>query len=178
MIVAGLNTTAIGAVSNYTVADAGNKNWPAGEITRQIETVRAQTGASGEIHYHLRSIAENPALAAAVEAQYAPPALVPVSPWIAAPPPQKPKLAVDAGEKSAHARWENSAGQPPRWWLLQSRTNGVWSAQIFSASRTEGYLDNGIPEAISVRAVDRLGNLSEPAIWISKKKSAPVPARE
>jgi len=152
-------------------AAAGEK-FPADEILRQIQVIRAQTGTSGEIHYHLRSVAENPALAAAVQSLYASPALVPAAPWIAATPPLKPKFTVDVGNNSAHVRWENSNVEPPRWWLLQSRTNGIWATQIFPAGRTDGYLDNGIPDAISIRAVDRLGNLSEPAVWTLKKYSS------
>ncbi len=114
---------------------------------------------------------DNPALDAAVQAIYAQPALVPASPWIAATPPLKPRLTVDTGESSAHVRWENSNGEPPRWWLLQSRANGIWTTHIFPAGLTDCYLDNGIPDAICVRAVDRLGNLSEPAVWTPKKFS-------
>jgi uncharacterized lipoprotein YddW (UPF0748 family) len=142
--------------------------FPAGEIPRQIQITR-QRGDAGTVHYHLRSILENPALAADVQAQYAQSALVPVSSWIAAPVPMKPKLTVDTGESSAHIRWESLTGEPPRWWLLQFRTNGNWTTQIFSAIRTDAYLDNGIPDAICIRAVDRLGNLSEPAVWKSQK---------
>ena len=139
----------------------------AAEIPHQIQIIR-QRDDPGEVHYHLRSILENPALAAAVQSQYAQPALVPVSPWIAAPPLLKPRLTVDSGESSAHVRWENSNIEPPRWWLLQSRANGIWTTQIFPAEPNRiVILDNGIPDAICLRAVDRLGNLSEPAVWTS-----------
>jgi uncharacterized lipoprotein YddW (UPF0748 family) len=141
-----------------------------GEIPRQVQITR-QWSDPGAVHYHLRSVLDNPALAAAVRAEYAAPALVPVSPWIATPPPLKPRLMVDTGESSAHVRWGNLTGEPPRWWLLQSRKNGIWTTQIFPASQTDCYLDKGIPDAICVRAVDRLGNLSEPAVWTPRKFS-------
>jgi uncharacterized lipoprotein YddW (UPF0748 family) len=141
--------------------------FPVTEIPHQIQITR-QRSDPGTVHYHLRSILDNPALDAAVQAQYAQPALVPVSPWLAEPPPLKPKLTVDTGQSSAHIRWENP-GEMPRWWLLQCRANGIWTMQIFPASQMDCYLDNGIPGAICVRAVDRLGNLSEPAVWKSQK---------
>ena len=146
---------------------------PANEIARQIQTVRTQAGNGGTIHYHLRSLMENAARNAAVRAQYAPPALVPATPWIAVPPPLKPKLTVAAGNHSAKVRWESAGGEPPRNWLLQSRTNGVWTTQILPARRTDCYLDGTSPDAISLRAVDRLGNLSEPAVWMPKTYSLP-----
>ena len=156
---------------------AVGKTFSTDEIARQIQAVRTQTSNGGEIHYHLRSVMENPALAAAVRAQYASPALVPASPWIAASSPVKPKLTVDTGNNSAHVRWENAGGDAPRWWLCQSRTNGVWTTQIFPASRTDCYLDGGSPDAISLRAVDRLGNLSEAIVWTPRKFSPPDTAR-
>jgi hypothetical protein len=58
-------------------------------------------------------------------------------------------------------------------WLLQARAIGNWTPQIFPGGRTDAYLDGVSPDAISLRAVDRLGNLSEPAVWTPKKYSAP-----
>ena len=156
---------------------AAGKTLATDEIARQIQTVRTQTSVGGEIHYHLRSVADNSALAAAVHAQYAQPALVPASPWIVATPPQKPKLSVDTGKSSAHVRWENSAGDAARNWLFQSCTNGIWTTQIFPGGAADYYFNAGIPDAISLRAVDRLGNLSEPAVWTLKKYSAPDAAK-
>jgi uncharacterized lipoprotein YddW (UPF0748 family) len=164
-VFAGLNDAAVG------------KTFSTDEIPRQIQAVRTQTSNGGEVHYHLRSLTENPALAAAVRAEYAPPALVPASPWIAASPPLKPKLAVDTGSHSAHVRWENSGGEPPRWWLLQSRANGIWTTQVFPGGQTDCQLDNDLPDAIAIRAVNRLGNLSEPAVWVLRKYPPPDNAK-
>jgi uncharacterized lipoprotein YddW (UPF0748 family) len=161
----------------HVYAGLDDTKFPADEITRQIQTVRTQTSVSGEIHYHLRSVAENPELAAAVRAQYAQPALVPATPWIAATPPLKPKLTVDTGNNSAHVRWENPNVEPPCSWLFQSRTNGSWTTQVFPGSQTDFYFNNGSPNAISLRSVDRLGNLSEPAVWSPKKYSPPDTAK-
>jgi uncharacterized lipoprotein YddW (UPF0748 family) len=160
-VFAGLNDAAVG------------KNFSTDEIARQIQAVRAQTSNGGEIHYHLRSVTDNPALTASVRAQYAQPALVPAMPWIAATPPLKPKLAVDTGIDSAHARWENSGGEMPRNWLFQSRVNGDWTTQIFPGGQTDYYFDNSKSDAISLRAVDHLGNLSGPTIWTPRKFSSP-----
>ena len=66
------------------------------EITRQIEIVRARAGVGGDIFYHLRNLAENPALAGMIRALFAESALVPASPWLAVPPPEKPQLIVTA----------------------------------------------------------------------------------
>ena len=139
------------------------------EIPHQVQIIR-QKNDPGVVHYHLRSLLENPALATVVRAQYLPPALVPTTPWIVRPPPLKPKLTVATGKNSAHVRWENSNVEPPRGWLLQSRANGSWTTQIFPPGRTDLYLDTVTPDAVAICAVDRLGNLSEPAIWMPQSK--------
>ncbi len=164
-VYAGLNDAAVG------------KTFSADEIARQIQVVRAQTGNGGEIHYHLRSLTENPALAAAVRAQYAAAALVPTMPWLPAPPLRQPKLTVDTGNRSAHIRWQGGGGAPPRNWLLQARVNGNWTTQIFAGAQTDFYLDGGAPEILSLRAVDRLGNLSQPAVWTPKRYATTDAAR-
>jgi uncharacterized lipoprotein YddW (UPF0748 family) len=164
-VFAGLNDAAVGG------------KFSADEIARQIQVVRMQGGDGGEVHYHLRSLADNPALAAVVRAEYAPPVLVPASPWIAASPPLKPRLTVDAGGHCARIRWENAGGEAPRWWLLQSRANGIWTTQVFPAVRTDDQLDNKLPDAVALRAVDRLGNMSEPAIWLLRPYSTPDNAK-
>jgi hypothetical protein len=142
------------------------------EIPRQIQITR-QRNDPGTVHYHLRSIIENPSLANALQALYAQPVLMPASPWIEAVPPLPPKLSVDNGENSAHVRWESRGGKPVNWWLLQSRVNGVWTSVVLPASRRHFYLDRVKVEAVVLRAVDRLGNVSEPAVWTPRKYSTP-----
>ena len=152
---------------------ATGKTFLPDEIARQIQVVRSQTSNGGEVHYHLRNLTDNYALAASVRALYASPALVPLSPWITVPPLLPPKLTVITGGNSAHVRWENANVNPPRNWLLQSRANGVWTTQILPVSQSDGYLDHGLPDAVSLRAVDRLGNLGAPAVWVRKKYTPP-----
>jgi len=156
---------------------AAGKTFSTDEIARQIQAVRTQTSNGGEVHYHLRSVTDNPALAAAVRAEYAQPALVPAMPWIAAPPLLKPRLVVDVGNASAHVRWENAGPEPARNWLFQSRVNGNWTTQIFPGGQADFYFNSGSPDAISLRAVDRLGNLSEPLVWTLRKFSPPDTSR-
>ena len=62
-------------------AAVGTK-FSADEIGRQIDAVRTQTSNGGEVHYHLRNILENPALAKIVAQKYAQPALPPLMPWM------------------------------------------------------------------------------------------------
>jgi uncharacterized lipoprotein YddW (UPF0748 family) len=133
------------------------------EITRQIQIARQQS-AAGEIHYHLRNIIENPALTDGIRREYPQPALVPASPWLDSFPPDQPRLAATVDKNSGvSASWQS--GVQPVWlWVLQFRgTNNVWTTEILPASQTTKSFSNPVPEIISIRAMDRAGNLSPPA---------------
>ena len=120
------------------------------------------------------ALMKNAALDAALTREiYRQPALIPASPWLNATSPPPPKLSVTVGGKSTRVQWRNAAGKPASGWVLQSRTNGLWTTQILPAGRMDAYLDKVTPDAVSVRAVDRVENLSEPALWTPKKYSAP-----
>lgn len=153
----------------HVYAALDDTKFPAGEITGQIQTVRTQTSVSGEIHYHLRSVVDNPALAAAVQSQYAPPALVPASPWIGSVPPGKPNLYATTEDSITAIRW-SPAEATPRWWLLQTCMSSNWTTEVLPAGQTSRVLNNFNPDAISLRAVDALGNVSAPAVLSPHKK--------
>jgi hypothetical protein len=57
---------------------------------------------------------------------------------------------------------------------LQFRgTDNVWTTQILPANQRNHVLKNPAPDAISIRAVGRTGNLSAPAV-VSRQKLSPV----
>ena len=142
------------------------------EIPRQMQITR-QKSDPGVIHYHLRNVLENLALAAVVRAAYAQPALVPASPWLGAVPAEKPRLAVNTGRNSTRLHWENGGGAPATDWLLQIYSDGIWRTEILPTNQVARSFENYLPEAVVVRAVDRVGNLSAPAIWSAKDSAVP-----
>jgi uncharacterized lipoprotein YddW (UPF0748 family) len=139
------------------------------EIIRQIQTIRTQTSTSGEVHYHLRSMVDSAALAAAVQAQYAEPALVPTSPWIASPTPGQPKLYAATENSSTSVRWYPGSGGEPLWWLLQLDLGNHWTTVVLPGSQSSHLFTSGSPAAICLRAVDRLGNLGPAAVLLPKR---------
>jgi uncharacterized lipoprotein YddW (UPF0748 family) len=132
------------------------------EIPRQIQIAREQS-AGGEIHFHLRSVTQNPALADAIRAQYSQPALVPASPWLDSIPPDKPKLTIGESRAGWRFQWESSGSEPAWLWVLQFRTNEIWTTEILPANETTRTFFNSQPDVVSISAVDRTGNLSSPA---------------
>ncbi len=137
------------------------------EISQQIQIVREKSDA-GTVHYHLRSILENPALATSIRNQFSTPALLPLNSWLPAATNATPKISVGTSHDSAQISWRNGSGEPARWWLLQSREHDHWQTEVFPANRTEFFLNHATPEIIAIRAVSRTGRLSDAAIWSRK----------
>jgi uncharacterized lipoprotein YddW (UPF0748 family) len=149
--------------------------WSPDEIGRQIQIVRKQSGASGQIIYHLRTALENRALADVVRAQYSQPALVPASPWLDSTPPDKPRLMVMENNRySLRVRWETAGGEPARLWVLQFRTNDVWTTEILPADQTAWAFGNSSPDLIAISSVDRVGNEGAAAVLQKIKPSPPT----
>ena len=79
-------------------------------------------------------------------------------------PPDKPKLTVGESRSGLRFQWETSGGKPAWLWVLQYRTNEVWTTEILPADQTARTFFNSQPEVVAVSAVDRTGNLSLPAV--------------
>ena len=143
--------------------------WQPAEIVNQIKATRRYPD-DGHIHWSVMALMKSAALdAALLHDAYQQPALIPASPWLDATPPDKPGLKVTPWKKTVTIGWQNSGAEPARWWVLQCRTFGVWTTEIFPANVSGRYGENFSPDAIVIRAVDRTGNLSEPAVWTPKK---------
>jgi uncharacterized lipoprotein YddW (UPF0748 family) len=148
--------------------NVGDK-WPPSEIINQIKATRRFPNP-GHIHWSAMALMKIFALdSALVREVYQQPALVPASPWLDSTPPAKPRLSVTPWKKTMTIHWENSGTKPARWWVLQCRINSVWTTEIFPANTVERYRENFQPDAIVIRAADRTGNLSAPAIWAAAK---------
>lgn len=158
---------------SLNTSNVGTK-WKPDEITRQMQIIRRQAGVSGEIFYHLRNLVENRVLADVVRAEYPQSALAPASPWLDSVPPARPKLTVTVEYSGARAHWENSGGEPAWLWVLQFRTDGVWTTEILPANQKGWAFDHLQPEVIAVSAVDRVENEGAPA---ALQKAMPSPLR-
>jgi len=145
------------------------EGWPPAEIVNQISVARRYADA-GHIHWSVMALMKNTALVAALlHDSYQQPALIPASPWLDAVPPAKPKLNVTPWKKTVTIGWANGGEEPARWWVLQCRTNAAWTTEILPATESGRFRENFQPDTVVLRAVDRTGNLSEPAVWTPKK---------
>lgn len=137
------------------------------EIVRQIAVTR-QARDPGTIHFHLRNLMTNNPFTDSILRAYAEPALVPASPWLDSGSPDKPLLYVMPTIDGAHAAWRAGTtnggwNKLVRNWVVQTRFKNGWQTEILPARETACDFLGHQPEAVVVRAADRLGNLSEPA---------------
>jgi uncharacterized lipoprotein YddW (UPF0748 family) len=142
--------------------------WPASEIVNEINDVRHFPNP-GEIHWSISALMKSYALDSALAQTYRVPALVPTCPWLGETPPAKPKLFVEAEKNFTKIRWENSGAVSAREWVLQIYTNQIWTTEILPPAQNNRVLEISNADAIAIRAVDRLGNLSAPEIWTPRK---------
>ncbi|MBI5774585.1 MAG: family 10 glycosylhydrolase [Verrucomicrobia bacterium] len=170
------NTTGRHLWPGCNTIESGGK-WEAKEILNQISVTRQPRGAGGVIHYSAKALMQNRGgiADALAKGPYAPPALIPASPWLDAKPPAKPALQAEGKGGDVKLAWRAGGAEKVSWWVVQTRFNGRWTTDIFPGAQTSGALNQKFsaapPEVIAVTAVDRCGNASAPVVveWRSGK---------
>jgi len=153
-------------VGNYTSRVMGEgANWPASELLEQVRLTRADSGASGNLHFSMSVFMQNRDSLGdrLVAGPYAMPALVPASPWLDKRRPPAPR---------AHAQVDSLSGRttvtiapvgstPVRLWVVRARFGEAWTTSIVPSSVREHSFAasdaSARPDLIVVTAVGRTG---------------------
>jgi uncharacterized lipoprotein YddW (UPF0748 family) len=152
---------------NYTGrTDPNNGNWKAQEVLDQVETTR-KSGAGGNVHYSMKSLMRNwNGVADALEdGPYAQPALSPATPWLDDKAPSAPKLVRKVKYDGFWEVFWRSEGEPIRFYVVTASQAGVWTSwSVSSESAIRVGLEKVDPpvDSVSIVAIDRCGNASEP----------------
>lgn len=162
------------------VGDDSGAPWDARQIVYQIGWTRLQQGASGHIHFSMRTLAENRGQIAdrLTQKAYAEQALVPASPWLDGKAPLKPRVAIARDPLRARLDfdWQLPDGNAAWLWAVYVRQGGKWSTAVYPAAQHRLALDfqppGPQPEALQIGAVDRCGVEGERARFVFAK---PVP---
>ena len=141
----------------------------ADDIVQEITITRATPGATGHVHFSAKVIMQNAdSIASRLAVLYAEPALVPPSPWLdsVAPPAPTVSMSADSASGESIVRFAPADQQVIRHWIVQSRSDSTWNTRLLpGTARTHILKDTeSAAELISVSAVDRVGNVSPPAI--------------
>jgi uncharacterized lipoprotein YddW (UPF0748 family) len=137
------------------------KKWPAQEVVDQIEVTRKQPGAGGVIHFSMKALMRDSALAGEVRKAYAEPALVPDTTWLAeGKAPARPEVAREAIDGKDVLRINANEGM--RFVVVRGLSEDIRTA-IIRGIGADGQLTIPLPKAdrIVVSVLDRTGRESE-----------------
>ena len=98
---------------------------------------------------------------------YATPALVPASSWLNDDAPDRPSIAVRKRGANVRLRMEPTGEAAVQWWVVRWHQDGTWHTDIVSGTKQTYTLPSEgkrVPRMIVVKAVDRYGNESTPAV--------------
>jgi uncharacterized lipoprotein YddW (UPF0748 family) len=154
---------------NFTnrVGGNGENAWPAGEIIGQIYVTRGQSGATGNVHFSMKSLMKDPdnLVEQLKQGPYPKPALVPASPWLDDNPPARPSAAVVTGRKGGRGLSVAIApgdDQVVRQWVIRIWDGTHWIIDLLPGTQRIYRLKQTNPpalvKAVVVSAVDRAGN--------------------
>lgn len=155
---------------NFTsrAAGRGASAFSVGELVEQIRVTRLQTGASGNVHFSMKSFLLNQGSMndSLIVGPYAEPALIPATPWLSATPVPTPSLTLGEGAQSSTITLGTYGKAAPWQWLVQVRTSGGWLTRVMPGSTTTFQLPPTGANKVTVRAVNRVG-VESPPISIS-----------
>ncbi len=147
--------------------------WPVDEILAQVDSTRADPRSSGEVHFSMKTFLTDKGgvLTRLVEHAYGDVALVPPSPWLSKQAPSAPTVRAKKNAATGGLTLTMTLPKPQvaRWFLLQSRTGGVWGSRLVaSCACSEEITPNGerqLPDRLVVTALDRAG-VASPAVRV------------
>jgi uncharacterized lipoprotein YddW (UPF0748 family) len=141
------------------------RRWRPEEIVSQVNRTRQQAGATGHIHWNMRSLMRtNGAFESLSRTVYTSPAIPPAMPWLDNTRPGKPKLTVWDRSGSLALGWNPTSTDLLSSWVLQTRREGAWKTEILPASAASRNWTGPEPDVVALTAVDRYGNASSPAV--------------
>ena len=152
---------------NFTsrAGGVGSGAFSVSELVEQIRVTRLQEGATGNVHFSMKSFLTNQAGMndSLLVGPYAAPALVPATPWLKAPPPPLPtaRLAETAAGTRLVLRTVGTA--TPWQYAIRLRTDTAWITMVVSGSTTSWAIPTGTsPTSLSVVSLNRVGTESPP----------------
>ena len=153
----------------YKLPITGPRKMSPDDIVEEIQITRETPGATGHVLFNAKVLMDNvEGIADRLATMYAEPALVPASPWLdkSAPPRPIARIVHDTTSGVSTLRLAPAAAADPvRHWAVQSRVNGAWRTTLLPGSdRTYILKDENTADYISVVAVDRAGNASDPTV--------------
>jgi uncharacterized lipoprotein YddW (UPF0748 family) len=152
---------------NYTnkVGFGRDQGWPVGELLDEIRVTRAQSGATGNVHFSMTAfLSTSDSLGAALAASvYSEPALVPASPWMGSGAPGRPSVRVRPQTDTLVVELQPAKKSELSLWTVRTLgPDGIWATVILPGAARNVMLA-GETRDVVVTAVGRTGIESAPA---------------
>ena len=152
-----------GLYTSRVASDEG-KTWNLKEILDQISATRERPGSTGEVHFSMKAFLLNAQNISTVlsEGLYAHRALVPASPWLSEEAPVAPVAKLFRGDDGKWVLDMHSGNRKPiRFYMVRVKV-GRWLEPHMTSDETLtlSINSNVKPDAITVTAIDRVGNQS------------------
>jgi uncharacterized lipoprotein YddW (UPF0748 family) len=143
-----------------------NPNWPVRELIDQVQVQRSRPQSTGHIHFSMVALMQDrEGIATLLQmGPYAQAALVPATPWLAgATSPTAPQLRRQGNQLSIQA---GSSEVVSRWavWKRGGAQGKAWRLAVQGPQ--ERMVDLAGTEAVAVSSVNRVGQLSVPALFL------------
>lgn len=148
----------------------------AAEIINQIEIMHQQPATTGHIHWNFKSLQRNRdgIQDLLIKNVYTNDVLIPASPWLSTNAPGKPFLAARDHKEDTTLRWRTASSDKVWLWALQMRVKGQWQLLVLPGEERSFKMQTNAPETapdyVALRAVNRYGLISEPAVLEVKAK--------
>lgn len=159
---------------NFTsrVMMKGQRGWASNEIVEQVAITRSRAGATGNVHFSMKSLMRDSSDASYALAAnlYREPALVPETEWLGGIRPSRPVVTMDTLGTRVLFELETEREEP--WlWVVRTLADGRWRVSIEPGwKQLVEYPGTHRPEVIVVSAVSRLG-LEGPARRLDVRRS-------
>ena len=155
---------------NYTsrVTEGRMRAWTPEEVAAQVRATRAQSGATGNVHFSMNAFsdARSPLFTTLSQQVYDAPALVPASPWLGrSAAPLKARVTVNparAGDGQLSLTLGADDLDRVNRWVVRARCGEQWTVRLVPGvqrSYVVGCADGTgrIPSLVTLSAVDRVG---------------------
>ena len=159
---------------NYTslVSEGSGTSWPVDEILSQIGRTRQQSGATGNIHFSMKTLMQNTGGISSLLAKevYTAPSLVPASPWLNNTRPDMPAIAGYKNPTSGEIQliWNPTSPDQVWLWVVQTKKGSEWTTVILPGRQTSYRLNRSSSQAfdkiVAVSAVNRYGTQGSPVV--------------
>lgn len=152
---------------NFTsrAGGVGSGAFSVGELVEQIRVTRRQDGATGNVHFSMKSFLTNQAGMndTLLVGPYAAPALVPATPWLKAAAPPLPTARLAETSTGTRLLLRTVGTAVPWQYAIRLRTDTAWITMVVAGSTTSWAIPKGTsPTSLSVVSLNRVGTQSAP----------------